>query len=240
MKPLVVFGCPVANRSWVIDKWWASIAAQTQCTDYRWKVVFVYTDSDDDTLGKLEQMQDWHDVRIIDAGESPRTRDDMNAHRWPLAHIERMAEWRNMILDYAIEEDAEYLFSVDSDIILPPRAFGNLSHTLRSRVDYGYAACAPLVNMASHIDTFAYNYMSWVDGGVTAQATRSSVPTPTVTFPADVIMAAMLIHRSLFEARWAPHEQGEDIGWSWHATQLGKRMYVDPGIVCNHLMKPTA
>lgn len=237
-KPLVVFGCPIANRAWVLDKWWAAIGQQqARHTDYRWKVVFVYTDSEDDTLGKMVQMADWHDdVEIIHAGESPRTLDDMNAHRWPLEHITKMAEWRNMLLDYAIEQDAEYLFSVDSDIILPPGAFHRLAQL---GTMCGWTATAPLVNMAGHIDTFAYNYMDWVDGGVTAQATRSSLPVPEVPFRADVIMAAMLIHRSLFGIRWAAHEQGEDIGWSWNAAQLGKRMYVDPTIICNHLMKPT-
>jgi len=154
-----------------------------------------------------------------------------------------MAEWRNMLLDYAIAEDAEYFFSVDSDIILPPNAFDVMSQQMDTMYLYhGYGACAPLVNMAGHLDlgTFAYNYMDWVDNGVTSRAYRSAVPLRDEIFRADVIMAAMLIHKNLFGARWSAHEQGEDIAWSWHAAQIGKRLYVDPYIICNHLMKAPA
>jgi hypothetical protein len=241
--PLVVFGCPVANRSWVLDRWWQAIAQQAPLVNYRWKVAFVYTESQDDTLGKLEQMQGWHDVHIIDAGDSPRTRDDMNQHRWPLEHIARMAEWRNLLLDYAKEQEAEWFFSVDSDIVLPPMAFGLLEQQMSGLLlHHGYGAIAPLVNMAGHLDpgTFVYNYMDWVDDGVTSRAYRSGVPMRTETFRADVIMAAMLINRRLFSARWASHDQGEDISWSWNAAQIGLRLAVDPNVVCNHHMRPVA
>lgn len=230
-KSLVVFGCPVFNRSWVLNQWWGAIAAQAQLTDYRWKVVFAYSESEDDTLGKLEQMQDWHDAHIIDAGPSPRTREEMDQHWWHLERFEYMAGLRNHLLDYAIDQDAEYFFSVDSDIILPPMAFETL---MQGRGDAG--AIAPLVNMAVHLGAIAYNYMDAVDGA-TPSYLRTARVMPETVFDVDAIMAAMLIHRSLFEARWSSHEQGEDLGWSWHARQLGKRLLVDPNVRANHLQR---
>lgn len=236
--PLVVFGCPVANRSWVLDRWWDAIASQVP-DGYQWKVVFVYTESEDDTLGKLEQMQGWASVHIINAGESPRPREAMDKHMWPLDHIRAMAGWRNLLLDYAKEQQAEWFFSVDSDIILPPNAFNDLVGPMeRTLIHTGYVATAPLVNMAEHLDpgTFAYNYMDWVDDGVTARAYRAGRPMRDETFKADVIMAAMLINRRGFAIKWAEHEQGEDIGWSWNAVQMGWKLCVNPDVICNHIM----
>lgn len=238
--PLVVFGCPVANRSWALDRWWASIASQAQLSPYRWKVVFAYSESEDDTLGKLEQMQDWHDVHIIDTGPSPRPREEMDRHWWPTDRFAYMAELRNLLLDYAVEERAEYFFSVDSDIILPPLAFEQLArHMDELYLHHGVSAIAPLVNMAAHLDpgTFAYNYMHSLDGGVTTRFNRPSTPMPTTPFAVDAIMAAMLINRRAFDVRWATHEQGEDLGWSYNALQRGHRMLVDPDVMCDHIMR---
>jgi hypothetical protein len=232
---LIVFGCPVANRSWVISEWWDAITKQTM--DSRWKAAFVYSTSEDETLGKLQQMQDWHDVHIMDVGVSPRTLLEQQAHRWDVAagHIEKMAEWRNMLLDYCIEQDADWFFSVDSDVILPSFTF----ERLQKRFVDGVGAAAPLVNMAGHLDagSFAWNYMYWNDTAP-GSAYRSGVPMPEQPFRVDVIMAAMLIHRSAFHIKWAPHDQGEDLGWSLSATEQGVKLLIDPTIVCNHYMRP--
>jgi hypothetical protein len=237
--PLVVFGCPVANRSWALDRWWKAITVQTQLTNYRWKVVFAYSESEDDTLGKLEQMQGWHDVHIIDTGPSPRPREEMDKHWWPLKRFEYMAGLRNQLLDYAIAQDAEYFFSVDSDIILPPMAFEILSKEMELYKHHGVGAAAPLVNLGAHLGdgTFAYNYMHSLDGGVTSRFNRPATPMPTTPFAVDAIMAAMMIHKKAFDVRWAYHEQGEDLGWSYNALQRGHRMLVVPEIVCNHIMR---
>jgi hypothetical protein len=126
---------------------------------------------------------------------------------------------------------------VDSDIILPPLAWRTLAHHLEQRKEEGFKAIAPLVNMGDHIDTVAWNYMDW-NHHSTASAYRSAVPMPTEPFEAGVIMAAMLIHRTAFEVLWHEHDQGEDIGWSWHAREAGVRLLVDPTVVCEHRMRP--
>lgn len=233
---MIVFGCPIANREWVIDRWWKSIK-DDQVVDQDWSAAFVYSPSEDGTLDKLMAMEG--DVTIIEAGESVRSREEMDLHRWPETHFDHMARWRNMLLDHCEKVGAEWFFSVDSDIILPPMTAQRLQLVLQRYMELGYGAIAPVVNMAVHIDTHAYNFMQWNDQS-TADAYRSPLAIPTEPFNVGVIMAAMLIHRSAFGVRWESHPQGEDLGWSFAARNRGVRLLVDPTITCNHLMRRTS
>ena len=238
MKPLIVFGCPVANRAWILNDWLDAIELQVAGDEeHRWRPVCVYTPSEDDTEAILRERH----VVLLDGGGWSRPVNETVDHRWPIEHFEHMARWRNQLLDYCIEVEAEWFFSVDSDIILPPGATKTLLGELQLALKQGFGAIAPLVNMATHLDagSVAWNWMDWVDGrGVSAQAYRSGRVMPEHPFRVDVIMAAMLIHRTVFKVKWHEHEQGEDIGWSYNAAQQGVRLAVDPTVVCNHIMRP--
>lgn len=233
MRPDIVFGCPIANRSWVIDRWWSAINGK-QVVDQQWSTVFMYSPSEDDTLAKLCALEG--DVTILEAVEEIRTREEMDLHRWPETHFEHMSRWRNALLDHCEKVGAEWFFSVDSDIILPPMTAQRLQAVLGRFSGMNYGAIAPAVNMAVHIDAHAYNFMQW-NPQSTDDAYRPTLPMPNEPFTVGVIMGAMLIHRSAFHVRWEAHPQGEDLGWSRDAQRKDVRLLLDPTIQCNHLMK---
>jgi hypothetical protein len=231
----VVIGCPVYNRGWILDEWW-----QRSVLDQRgpWdrEVVFLYSESGDDTIYKLATFAEQGEVPVtILYDKWARSEEDNVGHFWGTMPVyEKMADWRNRIKNTARESGADYFFSVDSDILLPPGALHSLWFSLWEKRFEGAVAIAPLVNMGGHVDVAGiWNYMSWTEP---PQANRSTLPMPYTPFRSDVIMAAMLIDKQALDVDWHPHEQGEDLGWSYDLLTKGMRAFVHPGVVAEHRM----
>jgi hypothetical protein len=110
----VVIGCPVYNRGWILDEWW-----QRSVLDQRgpWdrEVVFLYSESGDDTIYKLATFAEQGEVPVtILYDKWARSEEDNVGHFWGTMPVyEKMADWRNRIKNTARESGADYFFSVD-------------------------------------------------------------------------------------------------------------------------------
>jgi hypothetical protein len=143
----------------------------------------------------------------------------------------RMAYLRNMLRARAIYEGADFLLSVDGDV-LPPR--GLLQALLRADAPMasGLVCNDPPVpgETPDH-----YNVMEFTSDGHYA---FHVLPDLAHGGPCDVAGAVCLYRRDLLEAaRWAPDPQGEDIGLGRLARQAGLRGRYVP-VLCEHLMAP--
>jgi hypothetical protein len=221
--PKVVVGCPVKERAWCLPEWFTAVESQGVDIEY----LFVYSDGDDETPALLKEHTD---NVFLDVSPSRSNRDIMG-HVWgAMDKYQYMAHLRNGLLNRAFDMGADYFFSLDSDIILPPNAIKRL--LIYS--DKHPGVIAPAVNMTW--GTTAWNVMHWVDADNPNMAERRIAP-PT-TGQHHVVMAAMLLDRNAIDkCIWVPHQQGEDVGFAIHAWKSRVPLWWVEEIRCQHLMR---
>jgi hypothetical protein len=223
----LIIGCPIKDRAWCLPEWFAATEGQP-LDGVEVEYLFVLsTDTSDNTEAVLKEHTD-NVLYDISPGRSQR---DIDGHVWgAMHHYQYMCHLRNGLLREAADMGADYFFSLDSDIILPPEG-------LKRVLDYARlhrGVTAPAVSMSW--GQTAWNTMSWVDRNHPNMAERTLVP--PVTGQRDVVMAAMLLDRSaLDQCSWAPHQQGEDIGFCVQAWKLRVPLWWMAEVRCQHLMR---
>lgn len=219
----LIIGCPVAERGWILPHWFDAIYAQ----EIEAEIVCVYSESVDNTEAILKE----EGVTVIPDLRLPRPVNEMDNHQWGAQEkYAYMASMRNRLVEYALSQDADYFFSLDSDILL------NMPNTLKMLIDFAAGhtgVVAPAVNMGMH-DT-CWNTMSWVDPYHPNAAIRP-VKSPKGG-QVDVVMAAMLLDRKGLEVHWMSHHQGEDIGFSLNAHRQQVPLWWLPNVPCQHVMQ---
>lgn len=227
----VVVGCPIWNSAWVLDRWLNSVCKQ-RTSEYEIETAFVFSHSQDNTHKML--MDDPRVNWVITGPDSPRQINDHINHIWSPDYYRYMARVRNTLVKWAEHVEADYFFSLDSDILIPP---GTVSALVDSMKKESCNAIAPLVNMSpAGCADKAWNYMFWQTKGEVG--TREFQDTyKTVTHKVDIIMAAMFMDKKAMQCRWYYHDQGEDIGWSVDAYRRDLSIFIHKGIEATHLVK---
>ena len=139
----VVVGAPVAERAWVLPRWYEAVIAQAR-PGLDVEVVCHYTQSSDATLALLTG---WGATVICDPSLPTRTLHSIERHTWRFGRrggdAGYMAHLRNVLVEWVESAtDADYFFSLDTDIILPPGALEALLD------DFPGGAVSPLVDLA--------------------------------------------------------------------------------------------
>lgn len=215
--PLVVVGAPVAERGWILDRWLECLERQTvKPHGYR----FVYSDSQDYTLRWLD-FQRHHDSRF----EYRRTelpffsRDERQGDKADPNRSNHFAKLRNELRDMFLQTDADYYFSLDTDILLEDETvIERLIAAIESgdgwRVAQPLTVLHPLEHSACYNGGYfgqmvnPYDYdQPWI------RADDNHLITKREVVKVDIPMAAVMFSRwALLSARYRPHEQGEDVG----------------------------
>jgi hypothetical protein len=220
----VLIACPIASRAWAIPHWYQGIADNWDAADIH--VAALLSPSVDDT----REVLDAHGVEIIEDEEPPRPVHEINSHQWGvISKFEYMTRLRNRLVEFALEGDYDYFFSLDSDIVLPKYGLMKLLYYMRTHP----GICSPSVNMVQ--DGVAWNVMNWSNPSFPMVANRTTIPQAG---RADVIMAAMLLDRTGLECRWEAHMAGEDVGFCLDAESRGIHRWWYPDVRCQHLMRP--
>ena len=260
MTTRVLVGAPVRERAWILPTWLTAIDAQ-RVGDLEVDVCCFYEpgDTDDGTYDVLAGFG----AAILrdDRLTSARSAQDIVDHRWDLSMYEHMAVMRNRIVAFAEHNRYDYLFALDTDVILHPDPA--VAEARPSQVQLpdlprlldGLGpddVVGPLVNMAKATPAdpmpLAWNYMSWVDDpdaprdpdgqSLWAQRPATDLCMNSGRHEVDVILAALLIPVRRGLPRWVAFPQGEDVGWPANARRAGLRLLVDTDIVCRHVMNP--
>jgi hypothetical protein len=229
----VLIGLPIYCREWILPAWFAALEAQdVPLAD----MGFVFELGPDDTATS-DILFGWHashpEVRCFEVAVDNAVEHEAHAegHRtWNPPRYAVMAHLRNRLLDRAICLAPDRYLSLDSDILL--RDPGTVSELVR--LTGSLDAVSPLTYMTVNGTEFP-NAMTW-NGTVGYHAIRSNYPIGTL-FEADVIMAAVMMSRPVYEqSRYRAHRQGEDLGWSLHMHELGFKMWNASYLGADHVM----
>jgi hypothetical protein len=221
----LVIGMLCKDRAWVLPDWFRAVYEQGVECD----IVVLVSPSEDGT----EQIVIDQGVHVIKDDRPGRNTMEIDGHLWgSMDTYAYMADIQNQLVQEAVDRDADYFFSLDSDIILPPNAIVDLVGYMEG----GHpGVCAPAVNLTTG-DT-AWNTMSWTNRDFPGMACRH-IGTPAGG-QADVVLAAMLMDRWGMEARYQAHEQAQDVGYCLMAERMGIPRWWVPEVRCQHLMRRT-
>ena len=235
--PKVVVGCPMRNRAWVLPEYIGALI-RLQHFNPEWKQplvrgLFMVDRSEDETERVLRDLTPESIIRAV-----PPELETTAGHRrgeYGRDGYAHMAAVRNAYVEAFLETDADYLFSVDSDVIVPWDA---LQHLLslqdgRSLVGLGISNLPgrPLDGRVPG------NFMCKRKECGDALLHPEEYPTAG-TLDVDVVGACYLIPRLVFDAgvRYAPDPQGEDLPFCRTAQAMGCRIIVSFDLKPEHRM----
>jgi hypothetical protein len=82
------------------------------------------------------------------------------------------------------------------------------------------------------------NVMTFIPGHYQSRALRMGNYPIGSTFQADVIMAAVMMSRQVYQqSRYDIHPQGEDLGWAWGCKVQGFKLWSASDIYASHVMR---
>lgn len=241
MSDLVVVA-PVAARGWALERWFECLERQTMQPD---AFAFVFTETGDDTLAKLDLGLRFAEVRVEHAPEQfvPRERRNQGLRY----AIELLAMLRNRCLANALRMGANIIFSLDTDIFLTDPT---TIEQLVTELDF-LPLSAPMVNLSPIGPCFnAADWMSGEPGPTRAwqrygpEDLKNTVPLGgpvQVVIPVDIPMAAVMMRRWVAEGcSYGYHEAGEDMGFAQSLDRHGFRCAWRPDLLTTHVMDPAA
>jgi hypothetical protein len=189
-------------------------------------LAFLVNNCTDDTYEILDVFKEEHineyreiDVWFID-GLSPGYID---GDRYKKRDYRAFAKIRNIWLSMMSDVD-EYIFSLDSDILVPP-------YSLKRLLSHG----KEIISLLVYHQLGQYNILK--------ERMFQNKYSNMYEFPREVIEvaatgAAILIHRTVIDegVRYEFHRQGEDLGFCQNARDYGFKIYCDAGLEAEHIM----
>jgi hypothetical protein len=223
-----MIGCPIRNRAWILPEYLKSLTSldyPAACLRYR----FIVNDCIDSTLNILRTFADEHphQVKIVTQDWGIRR---TNSHLRGYYCLNHLARLRNQLLEAFLASDCHYLFSVDSDIIMPASSLKQLL------ADECEIVSALVCNGHEIGNASIYNIL---------RRTADNRWVHILDFPRDRIFevdctgAAYLIKRNVIEdygIRYSAFQGAEDIGFCREAGLLGLRIYCDGRVEGEHRM----
>lgn len=229
--PLVAVGCPIRNREWILPRYLGALGRLQYPVD-RLRFGFIVNDCQDRTEELLRAWDRKPHIEVVDLGFPAWTR----SQGYSLANLARL---RNHLLEWFISSEAAYLFSVDSDILVPPDSLQRL--VAHDRPVISLIVCnTPERRLRSQrplrAGRLAYNIMRLDEDGQPVhlydQYPRGGL------FEVAITGAACLIRRDVLEAgtRYAYHPLGEDVFFCQEARRRGFSIWCDSRIQGRHEM----
>lgn len=216
---MIVVGCPVYERGWVLESWFDGVAHLGDVT-----FCFVVTPGEDDTEDIIRRRATHYEIAYVTEGHHSTARDWANG-----ARIATLAHCRNVLDDLVRQLDPDVFVSVDSDIILPANASDLLAPLDR------YDVVAPLVFLGPSTITNAF-----ADNRV--HPLRRLQPQRGVA-KADVVCAAKAVTRDVLANRsvsYAQHRHGEELLWCRAVRDSGFDIGWNGDVRCKHVMSREA
>ncbi len=231
--PRILIACPVRNREKIFPEYLDRLLTLKYPRD-RVSFYFIVNNSEDRTEEILWEFASryemfYEDVRIQRVTFDNLPADNRSANvRMRL--YSPLAVMRNMIRDWAITTGVDYIFSVDSDILLEP-------NHLQQLLSHGKDCVAGLISncpATNRENLLYYNeardkfYRKDGNGGAFGQ---------TGLIQVDLTGAVMLISRHAFlSGQWGEGLSGEDEGFARYMRRAGIEMFVDCDCRPEHVM----
>jgi len=200
----IMIGSPVRNRGWVLRRYLDALLRQ-KVNNADIEFMFVLNDSVDDTEDILKEYNmNYVTHNLNDSSGSVRGEYSFN----------HLAEVRNRLLQEFLNSDADYLFSVDTDIIVPEGG-------LRRLIDSNKDIISMLIK--NHPTLKAHNIMI---------NSKHLQTIPKGIIQVDVTGAVYLIKRKVIESgvRYNYSINGEDVPFCKSAYEHGFSIFCDTSI----------
>ncbi|MDD3271046.1 MAG: glycosyltransferase family 2 protein [Syntrophomonadaceae bacterium] len=222
----VMIGCPVRDRAWILPRY-LDCLEKLNTNTFQPQYCFIINDCSDHSpqiLAEFARRQPGL-VRLIE-----KNYDSPGSYRRGQYNFSRLAELRNLLLNAFLQSDGDYLFSLDSDLLVPA---GTLTQLLTDDRDI---VSALVCNGHEIGDPGIYNILERGSDG--SYIHIRDFPRNRV-FPVDCTGAAYLIKRTVIAAgvRYSSQYGGEDIAFCEAAASRGFNIFCDGRVECLHLMR---
>jgi hypothetical protein len=148
---------------------------------------------------------------------------------WNPERFHRMVYLRNLLLGAVRNLSPDHFLSLDSDILLHPRALASMMELAGSSYD---AVGGKAYMTAKGTWCPSFGYISSSRGILRYESTD--------VLRVDAIMAIKLMTPSAYLVDYEFHEQGEDIGWSLACKREGVTLGWDGRVTNKHVMHEKA
>jgi cellulose synthase/poly-beta-1,6-N-acetylglucosamine synthase-like glycosyltransferase len=232
-EPVVAIGCPIQNREEIVKEYLEGISNLDYPKNKLIPCFFVNNTSDKTGELILNWMaENKKDYKLIvyerdDKVYKRRTdRQDRENRDYTLFTIVR-----NRFLKLVKTVEWDYLFSVDSDIIIQP-------DTLKKLLAHKKEIVSALVYNGFHFGQDWYNYRVKKErNGRRGYYVYRYIPQNI--FEVDVTGACYLIRRGVIDRgiKYKVHKFGEDVGFCEEAKSKGIKIYCDPTIKPEHKLQ---
>lgn len=224
---LLIVGCPVRDRAWIIDDWIGhvstAVGVASDALDRQIDLQFFFVGdpvTDPETFVQVDRLGDQATVvRVAEEGLPVQ-------HAWHFQRYAYMAGLRNKLLGAVRELEPDLFWSVDSDILIAPRSLELALQALEDPREF--AAVGQRCYMAPG-DWCTSNAMLTPHGGMVRETVEGLIQV-------DAIMAAKLMTPAAYQVDYETHQQGEDIGWSINVRRRGLKLGWDGRTTSNHVM----
>lgn len=241
--PTVTVGCPISNRSYLIDRYLDGILGLDYPKD-KIKIYFLFNNSEDTTEYDLKRfknkyIKDYLNITIEKYNIPARKDKRITGYRNET--YRRLSELRNHLLSRI---DTDYFFSVDSDIILEPNCLIELLKTNKEII-------AAVINNDQILRPYnkhpqiRTNLLKdrVVKRNVGETVEEKVIVSHYIDFPLNEIIeidytgAVYLMKKEVCESvKYDFSELGEDIPFCENAKKLGYKIFAHTGLWQKHIM----
>lgn len=216
----LLVGMPVFRRGWILPLWFGGVESAAREAGLIPSYIFVGDPHDRDSFDVIDEFLESVDreAYVSWVEEYP----DTPVNRvWNHKRYHRMVYIRNELLTVVRNIGPEYFLSLDSDIILHPKALVNMFESIER-----FDAVGGKTYMTPHGRNFpSYGMLPGLkrvdDSGV---------------FEVDVIMAIKLMTPEAYSIDYKFDSRGEDIGFSISCKDAGLHLGWDGRVVSRHIM----
>ncbi len=222
----VMIGCPVRNRAWILPEYLRCLEA----IDYpheKIRYCFIINDCVDETQGILENFAQSRPAAVRLLIDNSK----IQGYKRGEYSFQRLAHLRNLLLNEFMHSDCDYLFSVDSDVLVT-------SNTLIDLINNNCDIVSCLVCNGHELgNTSLYNVLAKNQQGHYIH--MRNIPRDRL-FRVDCTGAAYLIKKTVISqhgVRYSHCYGAEDIGFCEDAASQGLEIYCDGRLECTHIMR---
>ncbi len=253
MNKKILIACPISNREWVLNHYLNNILN----IDYPKDLIsfyFIINNSSDKSYEILKKFKDenksiYSNIKIEVYNSKNKFKDERineirekHTYNW-------LSELRNKILKECYSNDYDFLFSCDSDIIVPSnilkRLLSNNQDMVAGLIYNGYLFTPP--NSPKDYDPIinAYKFPNILKGNIKEgylHIVNYRVKNPNLNpegtlVEVDFTGAVFLASKEVCKvAKYTWHKQGEDEPFSRTIKEAGYALYCDASCYSQHMM----
>ena len=127
----VLIASPIRQKSNVLNEFLIGLE-ELEKGDNHSAFYFVDDNADEKSSDLLKEFANRNDTVIVKGSDLFQTDDNYDGHNWKLETLAKVTTYKNTIIKYCLDKGFDYLFIVDSDIILDKRS---LLQLLSDKVD---------------------------------------------------------------------------------------------------------